>query len=305
MSTFEELEVSQQMVAWADIKESHSRKRVLYAEAIGIEEIPVGNTIQQCLKLDYQGIYGYLPRSMIQKYEFRGINHLLGTTFEFVVEHLDHETQLFIANRITALDILASKFWKVAKEGQVYNAYISGLDRFNIFLLLDGVPTTMFRDEYSYMYFEDLREVLDIGESIQVQIAKLVKPGETYKRMVNGEEKEFTAGEEGYIEVSHRILTPDPWKHITNFKEKCVYTAKITKVHPDYGIFLDLIPGLTVRCNFPSNSNGVILKKGAKVALKIMAIDVQNRQIRAVVFSPKQGLYKKNNNNHNPRGLVR
>jgi small subunit ribosomal protein S1 len=285
----EEIEVTPAMIGWAEIKESHRQKTVLYAQAIGIENIPVGDSVQECLKLNYEGNYGYLPRNRIDNYEFKGIHHFIGVVFEFVVEHVDLESHIFVANRIQALDILKKKFWKTAKVGDNYRAFVRGLGPFNMYLVLDGVSVNMHRDEYSYSYVEDLREEVEIGDTLDVKITRLVKPGQKYmKKLLDGGEVEAIAGEDGYVEVSHRILLPDPWKNITNYQEKASYLGTITKVHHDHGIFIDLEPGLTVRTNFPPNSNGITLRKGEQVCIKLIEIDPKKRQMRAIVFSTRQ-----------------
>lgn len=300
----EEVEVSRDMIAWAEVKDSHKTRKVLYAQAIGIEIIPVNGNPQECLKLNYDGIYGYLPKKLIDDYDFKGIHHFLGKVFEFVVEHVDLESHLFVANRIQALEILAKKFWKAAKEGQVYNAFVRGVGPYNLYLIVDGVETTLYRDEFSHSFIEDLREEIEIGDVIDVKITKLVKAGQNYKKKTQNGEIDAMAGEKGYLEVSHRILQEDPWKNITHYKEKATYLGTIRKVHHDHGLFIDLEPGLTVRTNFPPNSNGVMFKKGEQISIKVISIDVKNRKIKALVFTPKQSK-RSNQRPVHMRGLVR
>jgi small subunit ribosomal protein S1 len=298
-----EHEITPEIAAWADIKESHRIQKVLYAQAIGIERIPVGNEVYECLKLNYNGIYGYLPKTLIDHYEFKGITMFLGKVFEFVVENVDHEQQIFSANRIKALEILSSRFWKNAKEGQVFTAFIRGVGPFSVYLSIEGVPTVLRRDAFSYNFVEDLREEVEIGDSIDIKITRLVKPGQSFKK--TPESQEEIAGENGFLEVSHRILQDDPWKNITHFHEKATYLGTITRVHHDHGLFIELAsaPGLTVRTNFPPYSNGAILKKGDQIRVRLLEIDVQNRKIKAITL-PKSPM-KQGVKSNITRGLVR
>lgn len=289
------VEVSDKMIGWADIKDSHKTKKVLYAQAVGIESIAVGKKEEECLKLNYNGNYGYLPITLIDEYEFKGLQNFLGKEFEFVVQHVDLESQMFVANRIEALKILSKNFWKNVKKGQTYEAFVRGVDPYNLYLIVDGVRTKMFRDEFSHSYVEDLREEVEIGEIIPVQIMKVAKPGKSFTKVDGkGNKKEVEAGEEGYLEVSSRVLQEDPWNNITNYKERATYLGTITKVHMEHGLFIDLEPGLTVRTNFPPNSSGQLFKKGHQVNIKLLEINAKKRFIKAIVINPKQSVGKRN-----------
>lgn len=302
MNENDDLEVSRAL-AWANIKDSKKMKRVLYAQAVGIEEIPVAGTVQECLKLNYQGNYGYLPPDLIDEYEFRGLQGFLGKEFEFVVQHVDLESHLFVANRKEALGILAEKFWKTAKEGDTYEAFVRGVDPYNLYLIVNGVRAKLYRDEFSYSFVEDLREEVEIGDTLQVKIVRLVKPGKKFKRINGrGQEVEGIADERGYLELSSRLLENNPWHNITHYKERATYLGTITKVHMDHGLFIELELGLVVRTNFPPNATGALLKKGRQVNVKILEIDAKKKTMKAIVINPKKGVGVKS---FGRRGLVR
>jgi small subunit ribosomal protein S1 len=299
------VEVSKEMLAWADIKDSHKTKNVLYATAIGIESIPVGKKEEECLKLNYDGVFGYLPISLIDEYEFKGLQNFLGKEFEFVVQSVDLDNHLFVGNRIEALKVLAQKFWKSARAGDTYDAFVRGVDPFNLYLIVDGVRTKLYRDEYSYSFVEDLRTEVEIGDIIPVKILKLVKPGQKFKKPnIKGEEVDAEAGEQGYLEVSSRVLKQDPWNNIVNYRERATYLGTITKIHMEHGLFIELegTPGLILRTNFPPNSSGQRFKKGHKVNVKLLEINVKRRLIKGIVINPKQSVGEKN---FRRRGMVR
>lgn len=290
-----EFEISRQARAWADIKEAFKSKKVLVATAIGIEEIEFqkGAKPKECLKLSYDGIFGYLPKDFIDNYTFKGLTFFIGKQFEFTVEHIDLDTQIFLANRIEALKSLSQRFFNKATENDIYNAFVRGVDPFNLYLLIDGIPATLHRTQFSHTYIEDLREEVEIGDRIQVLLKKIVKPNQSYKLKENG--KERVAGETGYLEVSAKELKHDPWTQIISFKEKAMYLGKIIRIHPDYGIFVELAeaPGLTIRCNFPPNCPDT-LKIGEAVNVKITKIDHQERKITALIILLKRAVGKNN-----------
>ncbi len=275
--------------AWADIKDSHRRGSVLIAQAIGIELKQQGEIKEECLKLDYNGIYGYLPKSFISDYEYRGIQSFIGKHFEFVVSHIDVEGEIFAADRKKALEILAQKFWRTAQEKNKFSGFVVGVDRNSIYLLVQGIPVRMGRKEYSHTYFDDLQEEVFLGESLDVVVTKIHRPNPTLE--IEGE----TATEEelklinGYIEVSHKALEIDPMSYINEYQEKSTYLGVIDKINVEHGIFIKLKPrGITVRSGFPPAVDGKLLREGDEVNFKIQSIDHENRRIKGIIITPRQ-----------------
>ncbi|WP_145949609.1 hypothetical protein [Paenibacillus sp. Y412MC10] len=272
-----EEEMNVEQVTWAALREAKNRRRVLFARAVGLEELQLGSHRMECLKLSYEGVYGYLPKDKVDNYEFKGLHNFLGKTFEFIVDELitnpGEKVGIFIANRIEALKISANRFWNTAREGQIYEAFIRGIDPFHLYILVEGVEVKLNREEVDYAMYDDLREIYSIGDSIEVKILSLQKP-------VEGET-------EGVVEVSARILNEDPWLRIKNYREKSFYLGKLARIHPEFGFFVQLEPGLTVLTNFPAGARGVNFKKGDELEVKIGSIDHEKRRIRGIVVLPK------------------
>lgn len=287
----------QKATAWADIKNSHRTGDVLYAQAIGIEYVPVAGKKEECLKLNYNGIYGYLPITFIDDYEFKGLQNFVGKVFEFCVVHVDLDSQIFAANRVKALEQLAKRFWKRAKVGETYNAFVRGVDKFHVFLLVDGVPTRMHRNEFSYTFFEDLREEVFIGESFDVEILEVVKPQPDL--VIEGEEptEEEKKKLTGFLSVSKKTLETDPMIYINEYQEKATYLGTITKVHLDYGLFIRLEPrGIIARTGFPPGTDHSLLKEGQTVNFKIQEIIPTERRVKGIIITPQQSRNRQSQN---------
>lgn len=270
-------EVNVEQATWSALREAKNRRRVLFARAVGLEEMQLGENRMECLKLNYEGVYGYLPKDKVDNYEFKGLHNFLGKTFEFVVDEMitnpGEKVGIFIANRIEALKISANRFWSSAREGQIFESFIRGIDPFHLYILVEGVEVKLNRQEVDYALYDDLREIFSIGDSIDVKILSLQKPAE-------GES-------EGTLQVSARILNEDPWLKIKNYREKCFYLGKLVRIHPEYGFFVQLESGLTVLTNFPAGARGVKFNKGDELEVKIGSIDFEKRRIRGTVVLPK------------------
>ncbi|MGG3805831.1 30S ribosomal protein S1 [Metabacillus fastidiosus] len=283
----------QKATAWADIRNAARTGEVLYAQAIGLEYIPVAGKKEECLKLNYNGIYGFLPITFIDNYEFKGLQNFIGKVFEFCVTTVDLDGQIFAANRIKALEQLAKRFWRRAKSGEKYTAFVRGVDRFHVYLLVDGVPTRMHRDEYSYTFYEDLREEVFIGESLEVELLEVNKPLSSVESDSEEEIETDDKTREGSISVSRKVLETDPMAYIHEYQEKATYLGTITKVHLDHGLFIRLEPrGIQVRTGFPPGTDQSLLQEGQTVNFKIQEINMQQRRVKGIVITPKQAFQK-------------
>lgn len=267
-----------EMLAWAEIKDSKKAGKVLVARATALEDLALAGHKMECLKLNFNGVYGYLPKDRIDNYEFKSLQFFIGKYFEFVVEDViidkDQTVGTFVANRTKALGISAKKFWKTARVGQIYESFIRGIDQLHLYLLVEGVSVILHRDEVGYTYYEDLREEFEIGDTLEVKIMALEKPTE---------EKV-----EGVVTVSAKVLAQDPWVKITHFHEKMTYLGTIQKVHPVHGLFIMLEHGMSVRTNFPAGGMSRVFKAGDEINVRILSIDVVNRRIKAVSIIPEK-----------------
>lgn len=267
-----------EMLAWADIKDSKKSGKVLTARAIGLEELSSAGLKTECLKLNFGGVYGYLPKDKIDDYEFKSLQFFIGKYFEFVVEDvfIDKEQTVgtFLANRTKALAISSRKFWRTAKVGQIYESFIRGIDQFQLYLLVEGVSVILHRDEVGYSYYEDLRHEFEIGDSLDVRIMELEQPTDDKK--------------DGVVTVSSKVLARDPWLDITHFQEKMTYLGTIQRVHPVHGLFIELEKGLNVRTNFPSGGMSRVFKAIDEINVRILSIDVVQRRIKAISIVPEK-----------------
>lgn len=278
-SQFEqEFEVTPAMRSWADIKEAHRTGRIMVGHAIGIETKALGGSKEEVLKIDFNGVYGYLPKSRVDNYNLRGIQHYLDRELEFVIDEVIIDKAatvgIFLANRAKALEKRAERFWKEAQEGHVFEAFVRGVDQYTLFLLVEGVPCELNRSEVGYVFYEDLTEAFEIGDSLPVKITSITRPSKDQK---------------GKISIDSRTLQVDPWTNIVNYQVNGIYVGEIKKIHPEHGMFVELIdsPGLVVRTNFPPYSGNHIFKKGENIRVRIAKIDAAGRRMKAVAFVPQ------------------
>lgn len=268
-----EIEVAQ---AWADLREAYRHREkgyVIEAQVVGIEKLERGEQKEEALKIYYNGIYGYIPVSNVDDYEFRSLQSFVGADIQFVVDQLfdEGESRLFLGNRKKALEALATKFWRKATVGQDYDAYVSGVDKYGVYLVVEGVRVRMERDDYSYDFVTDLRDVVDIGTTMPVRVINLEKEA---KR----------------INVSRKALEQDPRDFLLEYKRGGFYLGTIVNIDLDAGVFVRLEPrGLVARAGFPPNQGKRILQEGDQVNFKVTDINEKLARVRGLVIVPRSG----------------
>lgn len=274
--------------AWADLREAYRHREkgyVIEAQVIGLEKLERGEQKEEALKIYYNGIYGYIPVSNVDDYEFRSLQSFVGSDIQFVVEHLfdEGDSRLFLGNRKKALDALAVKFWKKVTAGQDYEAYVSGVDKYGVYLVVEGVRVRMERDDYSYDFVTDLRECVDIGTTMDVRILNVDKDA---KR----------------IDVSRKALESDPRDFIQEYKRGGFYFGTIVNIDIDAGVFVRLEPrGLVGRAGFPPNLGKRLINVGDQVNFKVTDINEKLARVRGLVIIPGAAGQKTRGNASNGR----
>ncbi|GGG18635.1 hypothetical protein [Paenibacillus abyssi] len=280
------------MRAWADVKEAQRTGRIMVARSIGIETKSINDKVkEEVLKLDFNGVYGYLPKSRVDAYNLRGLQHYLDRDLEFVIDNvvIDQHASVgtFVANRAKALEKKTVRFWKEAQEGQIFEAFVRGVDQYTLYLLVEGVSVELNRSQVGYMYYDDLTEAFEIGDTLPVKLIGITRPAN---------------GNKGKITVDSRTLQEDPWKNVVNYEVDGIYVGRISKIHPEHGMFVEMIdtPGLVVRTNFPAYSGNHKFKIGESLRVRIARIDAAGRRMKAVAFLPQHS--KRNDGRRSPYG---
>lgn len=257
--------------AWADIREAYrqrEKKHVFTAKAVGIEKLELRGRKQEVLKLYHDGIYGFIPKTLMDDYDFRSLQSFVGAEFDLVVTDLIDEDgeRMFVGDRKLALEYQAEKFWRSAKVGQIHEAFVSGVDTYNVYLLIQGVRTRLNREDYSHVFQPDLQDVVFIGDTLEVAITEIDKENQK-------------------IEVSHKILEVNPMSYLKEYKKGGSYQGTIVNIDIDNGIFVSLEPrGLVARAGFPPGTKSGLLEIGGKVNFKITNILENKGHIHGIVI---------------------
>lgn len=263
MSILEEQLNEKRAYATASLKEARRFNRFITVTSVGVESLELAGYTVECLKVYFDGVYGYIPKDKMDDYEFRSLNAFVDGEFQVFVEQVitDEHNTFFIGNRKEALTFQADLFWAGAAkrkvEGQIFEAFVSGVDRANVYLIINGVRHRMAKEDYSYSYHRDLRDEVATGSTIEVKITS-----------IDAETKKLTA--------SRRVLEADPRTFLSEYKEGGTYAAEVNNIDFERnGIFVTLKPrGITALANLPALRVGKHIEVGDTVNFKVTNVDL-------------------------------
>ncbi len=152
------------------------------------------------------------------------------------------------------------------KEGDVVKGRVSGLRDFGIFVDLGGADGLVHISELAWHRISHPREVVRIGDEIEVVVLKLDK-------------------EEQRISLSRKKLLPNPWDSVAaRYKQNQLVEGKITRL-VDYGAFAEIEPGVEGLLHITQLSrNNVdkvsdVVNVGETHLLRIVSIDQERQRI--------------------------
>ncbi|MGI8747316.1 MAG: S1 RNA-binding domain-containing protein, partial [Deinococcus sp.] len=151
--------------------------------------------------------------------------------------------------------------------GAVFEGEVVEITDFGVFVNLGGIDGLVHRSELTFGRFNHPREVVNVGDKVQVQVIDI----DPSKERIN---------------LSMKALTPDPWEGaIDKYTVGQTVNGKITNL-TNFGAFVEIEAGLeglvhvsemswTKRVRHPNE----VLKEGDEVEALILRIDQKDRRI--------------------------
>ncbi len=255
---------------WPDLFASWQNQTIMSWIATGVEE----HNNSPCLIVSQERIKGIIPleaSGVSPVGDARAVKNrllnLIGQPITFVVIQIDKSNNLFIASREKAMQKQAARTWNSLKEGQVRTVIArrivrrkkdnGGLVELGVIIELEGIETFL--------------PVQEISPGWVDQIINFVQPGDifdVYIQEVDPEKQKLL--------VSVKALTGNPWPScLDRYTRGAVYAGTVTGV-ADFGVFVNLEPGVNALCRHPKSGR---LSKGDKVALAITRINPEEEKI--------------------------
>ncbi len=258
----------------ARIEKDWDEAERLFESKETIECKVVGNN-KGGLLVSFGEIRGFVPGSLLISAQFGGPNRpdrwsqLTGETLRLKIIEVDRDrNRLILSEKAAEEDLLQEKaeFLDELEEGNTRMGKVTSLANFGAFVDIGGVDGLIHLSELSWTRISHPREVLKVGDEIEVYILNVDQ-------------------EQQRVALSLKRLEPEPWSEVfEHYSIDQVVDAVITKL-TDFGAFArldDRIEGL-IHISEISDRNIVhpkdVLSEGQDVQVRIIHIDPDRKRM--------------------------
>jgi small subunit ribosomal protein S1 len=253
----DDIKKQQQQEAWEMVYAARQNSSILKAELRGTEQIQ-----DKLCGIVYIGhVKGIIPLEFTGFEKPYQLMEAIGQEIYVKVLKLDRVSETFIGSRIAAIEHLQGLSWDRLQEGLKLEAKIIRVNNRSLKLDVGAIEVTLPIEEVSYEWIDDLNERFKVGQTIRVKVVELDK-------------------KEKILKVSHKELLPNPWPDCTRRYQKGTNVSGRVSGVVEYGVFVNLEPGVDALCPQPAPSVGRV-KKGDKVLIRISNVDPANKRISA------------------------
>lgn len=251
------------------IYSARQNSTILNAKMVAIETHSYGEETTPCAVVRVDTIKGIIPMEYMGAKDYRQLRNMTGTTISFKVIGIDKERDLFIGNRVAALEHLKGatfnrleEAFKKNTDGVIVSASVRYVSPAYLVLQIGGIETTMNVSEYDYGWISDLRQKVEVEDTLHVKVLSFDREKET-------------------IQVSRKQAIPDPWESVDkHFSVGNEYIGVVSGV-TEYGNFVNLMPGIDCLC---PHMKFEALNAGYEVLVRIRNISKEDRKIEARVM---------------------
>ena len=196
--------------------------------------IPIEGLVEKEIKGGYEvriagNVRAFCPYSQMGLHQFTDSEKYIGRQLTFrIIEYGEKGRNLIVSNkamieeeRQKQKDALRASL----KEGMTVTGEITSIRNFGAFVDVGGIEGLIPISEISWDRVEDIRDILSVGEKINVSISKLDWDNDKFS-------------------FSLKEILPDPWKGIAQkYPEGSSHLGKVSHL-TSFGAFVSLEPGV-------------------------------------------------------------
>ena len=248
---------------WIELEKTHEKNERVTGMIFG--RVKGGFTV------DLGGAIAFLPGSQVDIRPVRDVSPLMGTPQAFMILKMDRARGNIVVSRRAVLEEsraeARSDLLEGLKEGQVLQGVVKNITDYGAFVDLGGVDGLLHVTDISWKRVSHPSEVLQIGQSIDVQVIRFNE-------------------ESGRISLGMKQLEDDPWTDVAgkyNVGDK--FTGRVTNI-ADYGAFVELENGIEGLVHVSEMSwtkknihPGKIVSTSQEVEVVVLDVDEEKRRI--------------------------
>ena len=243
---------------------------VALKEEGGIVEGKITEANKGGVVLDYKGTRIFIPASRTGLGKDEDFSSLVGTVQRARIIDVD-ETKKRAIGSIRSVKVEEDKareeeIWSKLEVGQRYTGVVKNLTSYGAFVDIGGIDGMVHNTELSWKHIKSPKEVVAIGQELEVYIKEL-----------DPEKKRISLG--------YKAEENDPWRKFTDtYKVGDVVTGKVVSMMP-FGAFVEVMDGVDGLVHISRIAQEKIarpqdvLTMGQEVTVKIVEIDNDRRRL--------------------------
>lgn len=234
--------------------------------------VPIESYNKGGLVCKFRSLQGFIPMSQIANLARRtegesppeGLETFVGRELRVkIIEVNRRRRRLILSERAARREWRAQQREKLLEEievGEIRKGVVSSLRDFGAFVDLGGMDGLIHISELSWSHVDHPRDVLDIGQEIEVKVIRVDRERER-------------------IGLSLKELEPDPWVMAeTRFPVGSIVTGVVTHL-VDFGAFVEVEPGIEGLVHISELADGAInapsdvVSEGDELTLLVLNVD--------------------------------
>src|SRR5206468_7441993 len=221
--------------------------------------------------VDLGGAVAFLPGSQVDIRPVRDVQPLMDLPQPFQVLKMDRRRGNIVVSRRAILEETRAEqrsgLIQSLAEGQVIEGVVKNITDYGAFVDLGGIDGLLHVTDISYKRVNHPSEVLNIGDTVKVQIIRINR--ETQR-----------------ISLGMKQLESDPWDGAAaKYPVGGVFRGRVTNI-TEYGAFVELEPGIEGLVHVSEMSwtkknvhPGKIVSTSQEVDVKVLEVDGEKRRI--------------------------
>lgn len=227
------------------------------------------------LTVKVRGINGFVPASQIAPYFVKNFKKFVGEHWDLKIISIDERKNRLVLSRKEIFEEKLNQQWDELEEGQVITGKVARLTDFGAFIEIGSLDGLLHVSDIAWTRVEHPKDVLNIGDDIEVKILKLNK-------------------EKNRISLGRKQLLEKPFTEFAkNHAVGDVIKGKVVNLL-DFGAFVEVQEGVEGLIHVSEISWDHVEKPsdelniGDEVEVKILSIDPEEEKIGLSIKALKE-----------------
>ncbi|MGT2907118.1 30S ribosomal protein S1 [Streptococcus dentiloxodontae] len=222
------------------------------------------------LSVEFEGLRGFIPASMIDTRFVRNTEQFVGQEFEAKIKEVNAAENRFILSRREVVEAAAAaarkEVFSKLEVGSIVTGKVARLTSFGAFIDLGGVDGLVHVTELSHERNVSPKSVVSVGEEVDVKVLAIDE-------------------EEGRVSLSLKATTPGPWDGVEQkLAAGDVIEGKVKRL-TDFGAFVEVLPGIDGLVHISQISHKRVenpkdvLSVGQDVKVKVLDVNAEAERV--------------------------